>query len=90
MRRAGCYRTTIRPSICSCVCKKIPRRSWGDDGAVMCCGFAAGTGGNLIHFGADLLAKHIDGNHFPVAFISPIGPAVAAWCAFQMRANLVD
>lgn len=60
-------------------------------------GFAAGTGGInfgevlvLRHLGADLLAQQINGHLLPVAFKLPIGPAVAAGRAFQMRPDLMD
>ena len=50
------------------------------------------TGAGLIglHLGADLLAQDVDGDHLAIALEVPIGPAVAAWRAFVMRADLMD
>ena len=60
-------------------------------------GFATGTGGInfgevsvLRHLCADLLTQQINGHLLPIAFKLPIGPAVTAWRAFQMRPDLMN
>ena len=42
------------------------------------------------HLGADLLTQQINGHFLPVAFKLPIGPAITAGRAFQMRPDLMD
>ena len=36
------------------------------------------------------MAQDVDGDHFAIAFEAPVGPAVAAWGAFEMGSDLVD
>ena len=44
----------------------------------------------VCHLGAYLLAQHVDGDDFAFAFEGPIGPAIAAWRAFQRSADLMN
>src|SRR6056297_2989822 len=46
--------------------------------------------GAIGHFGADLLAQDVDRHGLAVALEAPVGPAVAAWRAFEGGADLMD
>ena len=53
------------------------------------------TGGNcekgsVVHFGADLLAQHINRDQLPIALELPVGPAIAGRRVFHRRAHLMD
>ncbi len=42
------------------------------------------------HFGADLLAQKVDGNHLAIAAKVPVGPSVAGRCPFHRGTDLMD
>mmetsp|Transcript_23239 Transcript_23239/g.39975 ORF Transcript_23239/g.39975 Transcript_23239/m.39975 type:complete len:284 (-) Transcript_23239:759-1610(-) len=46
--------------------------------------------GTCRHFCTNLLTKKVNWHLLALVLVGPVGPAVTAWCAFQMRTNLVD